>query len=572
MTNQPAPAATERGDDEAASGKDPLGVPLPSGDVLAALACSSVALNLLALALPLCLLQTYDRIIPNKSGETLAVLMIATLVAIALETAMSMLRSHVTEWAAARFEHSAASRTFARLFRTDPFSIGKERTGTHLERLGAASTVRDMYSGAAILPLFDLPFALLNLMLVGYIGGSLEAIPALILCAFVIHAVIDGRGMKKAVAERHSADERRYDFLMQVFSGIGTIKAMAMEPQMQRRYERLQEACDVGHRDVALRAAGALNSANFYSQATMLAVAAFGALYVIDGNLTTGGLAACSMLAGRTIAPVQRALAAYVRLQASFLARARLADVFSSPIVPEGSLPFPPTSEIVVENVTLRGDDGRAVLDGLNLVVAENECIAISGTDGSGKSLLLSLIQGLALPETGSVSVGGIRIEQLDPISLRRSIAHLPQDGTLFRGTLADNVTGFRSEKLDAALRFAEEIGIDETVSRLPMGWKTPVGNGTHDTLPRGLRQRIAIARRMVDDPKVVLFDESNSGLDAASETALRKWLESLKGRRTLIIISARPSLVAIADRRLRLSEGRLEEIETKKLERGLPA
>lgn len=528
------------------------------------LVASSLVLNILALALPLGLLQVYDRILPNHSDGTLTILMLGVLVAVAMETGLTLLRSHAVEWLGARFEHKAGTAAFARLLSRGMASIESSKTGAHLERLGAVGAVRDLHSGSILVAMLDLPFAVVNLALIAMIGGPLVGVPACMLLVFAYHASRAGSSMRAALDRRHTADERRFDFLIETLSGVHSIKTMAMEAQMQRRYERLQEGCDAAHHDVALKSAGALGMSSFYSQATLLSVAAFGALLVLDGTMTTGGLAACSMLAGRILGPVQKALSSYVRLQGGLLARKRLDALYSMPGREAGILPAPSDDwSLELRGATFRPDpEGRAVIDAVDLRVEEGECVAILGANGSGRTTLLSLIQGSLEPTEGRVLVGGVDAALIEPRALRAAVAYLPQSAAIYQGTLLENISMFRPEAEAGALRAAEDLGLDQAVSTLPQGWETRVGDGPQDALPRGLRQRAAIARALVGDPKVVLFDEANAALDGAGDAALRVWIEREKGKRTLILATQRPSLLRMADRVLELREGKLVAAE----------
>lgn len=525
------------------------------------LALASLFLNVLGLALPMSLLQVYDRILPNHSTGTMVLLMAGVLGALVLESILTFARSYITGWIGARFEHNAGCSAINRLMTTGIDSFEKEGSGVHLERLNSLSTVREFYAGQALLTLLDLPFALIYLGLVALMGGWLVLVPVVLLVLFGVSAVSVGTKLRDAIEKRMVADDRRFNFLIEVLGGIHSVKAMSMEAQMVRRYERLQESCAEGYYTVALRSAGALGVSSFFSQLTTIAVAAFGSLIVMNGDMTTGGLAAASLLAGRAMSPIQKALGVWTRFQTFVLARGRLEKLFAlEPEAPAGlpKMP-PPKGRLELQAVSFKfGDKLPEVIHEASITVEEGECVAIAGGNGSGKTTLLALMQGALRPTAGRVLVDGVDITSYEPQSVRDQIAYLPQSGVLFQGTILQNITMFRPEFDDIAVETAGLLGLDEVVATMAYGFDTPVGDGAYDSLPRGIKQRIAIARALVHNPRIVLFDEANTAVDSAGDNFLRVWLERAKGKRSLVLVTHRPSLVKLADRVFDLEGGHL--------------
>lgn len=525
------------------------------------LALASLFLNVLGLALPMSLLQVYDRILPNKSTGTMVLLMAGVLGALLLESLLNFGRSYITGWIGARFEHKASCQALDRLVMTSIDNFEKEGSGVHLERLNSLATVREFYAGQALLTLLDLPFALIYLALVAFMGGWLVMVPIVLLVLFALSAMRVGTSLRDAIEKRMAADDRRFNFLIEVLGGIHSVKAMAMETQMVRRYERLQESCAEGYYTVALRSSNALGISSFFSQLTTIAVAAFGSIIVMHGDMTTGGLAASSLLAGRSMAPLQKALGVWTRFQSFVLARGRLQKLFALPPESVAGLPkMPPTKgKLELEAVSFGfGEKMPIVIDGASIQIEEGECIAIAGGNGSGKTTLLTLMQGALRPTEGRVLVDGVDMAEYEPQSVRDQIAYLPQSGILFQGTILQNITMFRPEFDDIAVETAGLLGLDEVVATMAYGFDTPVGDGAYDSLPRGIKQRIAIARSLVNNPRIVLFDEANTAVDSAGDNFLRVWLERAKGKRTLVLVTHRPSLVKLADRVFDLDHGRL--------------
>lgn len=527
------------------------------------LVLASLFLNVLTLALPVALLQVYDRIIPNKSEGTLQLLVLGVGVALMFESVLRLGRSYVTGWIGARFEHMAGCGALARLLGTSIGAFERDGSGAHLERLNALATVKDFYAGQAILTLLDLPFTVIFLFLVWFIAQELVLIPAGLLVLFLITALGVGRKLREVLKKRMTADDRRFNFIIEVLSGIHTVKSMGMEAQMLRRYERLQEGCAEGDFHVAQVSSSALALASFFSQLTTASVAAYGSTLVLDHRLTIGGLAACTMLAGRSLSPVQKALGIWTRFQTIRLARARLNEIFQLPLESRDGLPqLPPIAGgLRMEGVRFRySDKTPEIMQGLSVDVAPGECIAIGGGNGSGKSTLLALMIGALHPTAGHIQLDGHDLTEVDPTSIKSQVAYLPQSGTLFQGSILENITMFRPELTELAYEAAGRLGLDNVVKTMAQGYDTRVGDGAFDALPRGIKQRISVARALVCRPRVVLFDEANTGVDGIGDQYLKTCLEDLKGRCTLILVTHRPSLVKMADRSFDFKDGLLTE------------
>ncbi|MEO5373768.1 MAG: ABC transporter transmembrane domain-containing protein [Alphaproteobacteria bacterium] len=527
------------------------------------LVLASLFLNVLSLAMPLSLLQVYDRIVPNNSDGTLVLLVVGIAAALLLEGILRMARSTVTGWVGARFEHIAGCSALERLLASDIKDYARDGAGVHLERINALGTVKEFYAGQAVLAIFDLPFVLVYLALVGFLGGSLVIVPIFLLAAFAVSAVLLGRRLRGSLKERMVADERRFGFIIEVLGGIHTVKSMAMEAQMLRRYERLQETCASNNYSVALHNASALGLGAFFAQVTVIAVVAFGAMIVIDQRLTVGGLAACTMLAGRAMQPLMRAIGIWTRLQTIRLASERLRQIFAMrPEAPPGLPPLPDIQGAVeVENVSLRySDKGPDVLRNITLHLEPGECVGIAGGNSSGKSSLLGVLVGVLAPTEGRVLVDGNDIRSFDRSTFKHSVAYMPQNGELFQGTLLDNITMFDPSLHDEAVRAARSLGLDDVVASMPFGYETRIGDSAMDTLPRGIKQRIAIARALIYHPRIVLFDEANTAIDRAGDDYLRVALERLKGVSTMVLVTHRPSLLRLADKVYDLQDGHLTE------------
>lgn len=526
---------------------------------------ASGAINVLALALPLAILQVYDRIVPNASHATLSLLVIGVGVALLLEALLTLARSRLTAWAGARFEHLAGCAAMDRLLNGNLAKFERIGAGVHLERINALAMLKEFYSGQAALTVADLPFVGLFLALIAVIGGQLVWWPLGIVIGFGLAAIWIGRHLAAAVTTGGTEDERRFNFLLEVLAGVHSVKALGMETLMLRRYERLTESCGRAEYRIQVLSGEAANIALAVAQLTMVAVVAAGSLAVMDGALTIGGLAACSMLASRAVQPIQRALGIWTRFQTIKVAQQRVAELFSLPRDRDPALPPMPVGPgaVSLRGVGFRYDPASPeVLSGIDLDIEPGAAVGITGEAGSGKTTLLWLMMGMLEPTAGRVYLDGRNPRRFDPDSLRPSVAYLAQEAVLFEGTILENIAMFRDgAPMEAALKAAEMVELDAVVGRLPKGFETRVGQGAIEALPRGLTQRIAIARALVDEPRILLFDAANTALDSSGDEVVRRLIERLKGRTTLVLVSVRPSLLRLADRVCELRGGRLETV-----------
>lgn len=525
----------------------------------------SLFMNVLSLALPLVLLQVYDRILPNAALSTLSLLVLGIGIALVLESLLKLGRSYVTGWVSARFEYLTGVAALRRLLDASLKDYERTGSGVHLERLGALNTVKDFYAGQALLSLLDLPFVVVYLGIIWLLGGWLVLVPLGLLVAFATSAMIQGHRLRHAIRQRMDYDDRRVNFIIEILKGTHTLKAMAMEAQMMRRYERLQETCGRGNQAVTLASSMALGLGTFFNQATMIATVGAGSVIVVAQDMTVGGLAACTLLSGRSLQPIQRALGVWTRFQTIQLARQRLHQVFQLPPECAPGLPEPTNvrGELALEGAAFAfAEDGPEILRDLTLRVAPGACVGISGGNGSGKTTLLAIMSGALKPTRGAVTLDGVSLQAYDQRKLKRHIAYLPQQGELFRGTILENITMFDPALAEDAIAQAEALGLGPLIAAMPLGYDTTVGDGAGETLPRGIRQRIAVARALLSRPQVVLFDEANTAMDGRGDAALRAGLEALKGERTMILVTHRPSLLKLADRVYDLEDGTLRPRE----------
>ncbi len=567
FTRAPRPAATDTTGDPAPPAFDLSSLSRLPGGVRDLIVCT-LFINILSLAMPLSLVQIYDRIIPNSAEGTLMLLGVGIGSALLLEAVLRQVRSYVSGRMGARFEHLANAMAMERLLDANLVESERNGPGAQLERLNGLSVLKEFYAGQAILVLCDFPFTIIFLAVITYLAGPLVFVPIALVAVFSAFALVLGKRLRTSLNDRRIADERRFNFIIEVLGGIHTIKAMAMETQILRRYERLQESCANNSYRLNFDSASAQSVSAASSQMSAFAIAGFGSLLVINGSLTVGALVACTMLTGRCLQPLQKALGIWTRFQTIELARRQVLEIMELPR--ETAEGLPPLAavrgDLELRQVTFGygknkdGEDLPPVLQNLTLRVKAGETVGITGASACGKSTLLGLMAGVLRPDNGVVLADGHDLAAVNPASVRGQVVYVPQHGVLFNGTILENITMFRASRDDDAFAVARRLGLDAVVSRMPFGFQTKVGAGATDTLASGIKQRIMIARALVNKPRVLLFDEANAAMDSHGDGILHTVLEEMKGECTMILVSHRPSTLRLADRVYEVAGGHLAE------------
>lgn len=523
------------------------------------LVLASLGTNVLALSLPIFILQIYDRVLGNAATMTLLVLVIGLTIALILDVALRALRASVSSWNGARFEHMLRIRVVERLLRAPIGLLRRHTPGSYLERINAIPAIRDFYASQLLLAAVDLPFSFIFLAMIYYLGGPLVLVPLILFVLFAVIAVVLGRALRDSSADRAEADRQRYTLILEMFRRLMMIKALGLNVAMVRRAERRQERSAFAIERV-MQLGGATQAMNgLFSQLNMVALASFGAWRVLEGDMTMGALAACILLSGRVLQPLQAGMGLWSSYQSVSVARSGIDEIMNLPSETTGRTETPALNGVLeLRNVTFGHEpDAPALIDGVSLTIKPGEVVGIDGGSGSGKSTLLLLMAGLLRPSGGSIHVAGHDIDRIDPDWYRSHLALLPHDGVVYAGTILDNLTNFQvGERAHEALYLSYLIGLDETVKKLPDGFDTRVGAA--DILPAGLRQRVSILRELIKQPKIILFDDADQALDGDMSRRLIELLKQLGKRCAVVLVSSRPQVMGLAQRRYRLSRGKL--------------
>lgn len=531
---------------------------------------ASVLINILALAFPLLMLQLYDRILSHRSVDTLVVFCVAVATAVALEAVIRIFRSYATAWISARFEHQGYVSLTSRLLAEPINEFERKGTGAILEEYKSISTLRYHYSGQTFQQLMDLPFTALYVLIIFFISPLIGVVLLAGYTAFVFITWRNGREYPAIIKEQKEMDLRRGNLLTEILKNVHTMKSMTMESLMLRRYERLQESCAILMARVTYALEMSAGVGAVFSPLMTVVVVALGSWLVITNHLSNGEMAACIMLGLRALSPLQRLGGMWSKHQQDQILREKLNVALDKPGLPPHEKEIDPSeltevvqdlhaSSLNLSNVSFQFPGvQKQTFDDLSLSIQAGECIAIGGQSGSGRSALLQLMAGILEPSKGNITLNGKNLSEISIEDLSRQVAYLPQKTALFEGSLLDNVTVFDSSRIDRAMEVAKDLGLTDFVSRMPRGWDSIVGDMAADSMPPGFRQRVAIVRALSSNPSVILFDDSSASMDSEGDAMLLKYIESIRGKVTIVLVSERPSFVRLANRTLYLHDGNL--------------
>ncbi len=525
---------------------------------------ASLMINILALGLPIVILQVYDRIIPNQAMESFSLLMAGLIIVIIIDSLLKIFRSMLLSWEGARFDHRESLHAMNHILDAESTAYSSKPTSFYLDKMHALEKIQEFYSSQSILLAMDLPFVFIFLTLIWVIAGPLILIPLVLLGIFFAVSSKVGNHLHAALKQRSTMEERRQNFIVETLTGIHTIKSMAMESLMLRRYERLQKqsaesVCELAKINSTVQGIGAT-----ISQLAVVCFASIGSIYVIDGALTIGALAAGTMLSSRVLQPGLNAMNIWTQFQSVRLAHDKVAELYAIAEEKSGSIKSEEGIEgkIELKNVTFKYPTQKEnLLEDISLTINAGDSISITGNNGVGKSTLISLLSGFLHPDTGEVKLDDIDIFDYEFEFLRAQIGIVPQRGLLFEGTILENMTLYREgHAIDQAIELSKILGLDEIITRLPSGLDTQVGGAAVDTLSEGVRQKIIMVRSLVGHPKIMLFDDANANFDIKNDSRLYNVIEQFKQEKTLVIVSHRPSFLRLCNRHFKLQDKKLIE------------
>ncbi|MBV8696498.1 MAG: type I secretion system permease/ATPase, partial [Bradyrhizobium sp.] len=526
---------------------------------------ASFCLQLFALVTPLFFQVVTDKVLAHQGFTTLDVLAVGLISVSSFESILTGLRTYIFAHTCNRIDVELGARLFRHLVALPISYFEARRAGDSVARVRELETIRNFLTGSALTLVIDLVFTFVFLAVMFYYSPMLASI---VVGSFPFYIVLSAGVtpvFRRRLEEKFERNSENQSFLVESVTAIETIKAMAVEPQLQRRWEEQLASYTRSSFSVLTLGNWASQAVQYVSKVVTALTLYFGAHLVIGGKLTIGELIAFNMLAGRVAQPVLRLAQVYQDFHQVRISIERLGDILNA--APEPT--YNPTraalpairGDIKFEHVTFRyRPDGREILKDVSLHIPAGEMVGIVGPSGSGKSTLTKLVQRLYVPEGGRVLVDGIDLGVVDVAWLRRQVGVVLQENVLFNRSIRDNIA-FADPALpmDRVVAAAQLAGAHEFILELPSGYDTVVGE-RGASLSGGQRQRIAIARALIADPRILIFDEATSALDYESEHIIQTNMRRIAKGRTVLVIAHRLSTVRGADRIITIERGRIVE------------
>jgi len=533
--------------------------------VLGKVLVASFFLQLFALVSPLFFQVVIDKVLVHRSLGTLDVLVIGLVTISIFETILGILRTYVFAHTTNRIDVELGARLFRHLLALPIAYFQARRVGDSVARVRELENIRNFLTSSALTLVIDLFFTFVFLAVMFIYSPLLTFV---VLGSFPFYIGISALAtplFRRRLDDKFERGAENQAFLVESVNGVETLKSMAVEPQMQRRWEEQL----AGYVTASFRVLSLGNTASqlvqLINKLVTAAVLYYGAMLVIDGALTVGELVAFNILAGRVSAPVLRLAQIWQDFHQARLSVARLGDILNTtpePIYNPGQTALPAVrGDVTFEHATFRYRiDGPEILHDVSLRIPAGQVVGIVGPSGSGKSTLAKLIQRLYVPESGRVLVDGIDLNVVDPSWLRRQIGVVLQENVLFNCSVRDNIAlADRSLPIERIINAAQVAGAHEFILELPNGYDTIVGE-RGSTLSGGQRQRLAIARAIIMDPRILIFDEATSALDYESERVIQQNMPQIAHGRTVFIVAHRLSTVRRTDRIITIDRGRVVE------------
>ena len=525
----------------------------------------SLFLQLFALVSPLFFQVVMDKVLVHRGMTTLDVLVIGLVVIMLFESALNILRSYVFSHTTSRIDVELGSRLFRHLMNLPLAYFQARRVGDSVARVRELENIRQFLTGNALTLVLDVLFSVIFIAVMFSYSATLTLIVLISLPLYLILSLSIVPVLRGRLNEKFARGAENQSLLVETVTGIQTVKASALEPQMARKWdEQLAAYVSASFRTQTLAQYGN-EGINLIGKLVNAATLWWGAHLVMGGDLSVGQFIAFNMFAGRVAQPIMRIAQMWTDFQQTGISMARLGDVLNTrtELAPQSAGAMPRVrGDVALDNVTFRyRPDAQPVLHGVSLTVAAGEIIGIVGRSGSGKSTLTKLLQRLYVPESGRVLVDGQDIATADATQLRRQVGVVLQENTLFNRSVRENIAiADPGAPLEAVIHAAKLAGAHEFIAELPEGYDTVVGEqGTG--LSGGQRQRIAIARALFGQPRILIFDEATSALDYESEAIIQKNMRAICQGRTVFIIAHRLSAVRHAHRIIAMEKGRIAEM-----------
>jgi len=519
--------------------------------------------NILSLASALFVMSVYDRVIPSGSTVQLVYLLGGVALAAGFEALFRAMRARIFAHAAGRIDHIAGVSTFQQVLFLPAIQTANAPLGTQIARLREFESVRDFFTGPLGESVLDLPFILLFITLIAVIAGPVVFVPIALTGLFLLTGAIVAPAIRRLTARQGQLRAAQQRFLLESLGNLRMVKLLAAEREWLARHR--ESSAEIADTDFRLTWLNQVTQtlAKTYMLAAGVAVISYGAIRVMNGDMTSGALIATMILTWRALAPLQSSFTTLTRIGKL---RAIIGHINALMRLPVERTPgtVPPLrtigSGILFSNVTFRyGPDKDPAILGLSLEIKPGEVVAVTGHNGCGKSSLLKLASGLHRPQGGTVLIDGVDIRQIDAIDLRQRIGIAPQVPEFFHGTVSQNMRMAEPTATDQDIaEAARKADLLEEVLALPKGFETRLTDTRLDQLAGGFKRKLCLARAYLRKAPILLLDEPAQSLDESGDRAFMDLLRETRGKQTILMTTHRPSHMRHADRLIVLGNGRI--------------
>lgn len=523
---------------------------------------ASVMINIFALVSPLFVMNIYDKVIPNLAFESLWVLAIGAGIAYIFDFILKQLRGYLIDVAGKKIDIEVSSKLFSKVIGI-PLEKRSPSVGGMAKQLSEFDNVREFLSSATISALVDLPFALLFMFCIWLVAGDLVLFPVVASILIISYTLLNQTKLRKAIEESNKFSSLRHGHLIECLSALESIKANGAEGVVQNAWQQM-----IGHTSSWLLVSKnitnkVLNFAGFMVQISVVAVVVLGVYRVSDNLISMGGIIASVMLTGRAISPIAKLAGLMTRSNQTLSALRQLDKLMEQEgefedkahLVSRTKL----AGNISAESIAFKYPNSDTTsLQQMSINIKQGEKVAIVGHNGSGKTTLAKLLLGLYKPTTGNIQFDGLNYQQIHPSDLRRNIGYLPQDITLFHGSIRDNILfGTKQVTEYQIIRAVQLSGVNVFTDNNTQGLDQQVGE-SGNALSRGQRQSIVLARAILNSPQILLLDEPTASLDARAEKQFIQSIQATAKDRTMLLITHKMDLLKLVDRILVLDKGKL--------------
>lgn len=533
--------------------------------LMAEILLASLFVQIIALVTPLIFQVVIDKVLTNRTLSTLDVMVIALLGVSIFEVVLGAMRHYLLSHTTNRVDVELGAKLFRHLLHLPLAYFESRRSGDTVARVRELENARNFLTGQALTSWLDLLFAIVYLAVMLYYSVTLTLVVVLALPVFFGASAIITPLLRKKLEDKFALGAENQAYLVETVSSMETLKSHAAEPQWQREWERrlasyVQTSFEGGHLGNATN-----QFISLASKVLTVILLWLGAKLVIDGDLTVGGLIAFNMLSGRVNAPILKLSSLWQDFTQMKVSVQRLADILDATPEPafaaQRSTPPSILGRVTFEHVSFKyAPNAPDVLTDLSFDVQPGEVIGLVGVSGAGKTTLTRLIQRLYAPQSGRILLDGMDLNLADTSWLRRQIGVVGQDTLLFNRSVRENIALAAPHlSMQEVMQAAQLAGAHDFILQLPEGYDTVIGE-RGSKLSGGQRARIAIARALVTNPRLLLLDEATASLDYESERLIHDNMAYIAQDRTVFMVAHRLSTLRMADRILVLENGRLVE------------